>query len=56
MVGVKLSSTAAIALSLLTPVLAASVDPIIIKGNHFFYKTNGTQLSVILCPLPLSPY
>jgi hypothetical protein len=22
----------------------AQVDPIVIKGNKFFYKTNGTQL------------
>ena len=25
-------------------VLAADVDPIVIKGSKFFYKTNGTQL------------
>ena len=24
--------------------VAADVDPIIIKGSKFFYKTNGTQL------------
>lgn len=25
-------------------VVAQSVDPIVIKGSKFFYKTNGTQL------------
>lgn len=25
---------------------AADVDPIVIKGSKFFYKTNGTQLYV----------
>ena len=25
-------------------VAAADVDPIVIKGSKFFYKTNGTQL------------
>jgi hypothetical protein len=24
--------------------LAASVDPIVIKGSKFFYQNNGTQL------------
>jgi hypothetical protein len=26
--------------------VVADVDPIVIKGNKFFYKTNGTQLYV----------
>jgi 1,3-beta-glucanosyltransferase GAS1 len=25
-------------------VVAQQVDPIVIKGSKFFYKTNGTQL------------
>jgi hypothetical protein len=23
---------------------ASTVDPLVIKGKHFFYKTNGTEL------------
>ena len=29
-----------------TAFAAATVDPIVIKGSKFFYKTNGTQLFV----------
>jgi hypothetical protein len=36
---------AAAATALFTTALA-DVDPIIIKGTKFFYKTNGTQLYV----------
>ena len=25
---------------------ASTIDPIVIKGKHFFYKTNGTELYV----------
>ena len=32
------------AASLLVGTQAADVDPIVIKGSKFFYKTNGTQL------------
>ena len=28
----------------------ATVDPIVIKGQKFFYKTNGTQLYVYTLP------
>ena len=24
-----------------------TVDPVVIKGQHFFYKTNGTELYVV---------
>jgi len=43
-------SSAFVAASLVTSSLAAlnnPVDPIVIKGSKFFYKTNGTQLLVI---------
>lgn len=35
---------AALVGSLFGTVTAQSVDPIVIKGTKFFYKTNGTQL------------
>lgn len=40
------ATAAAVALGslLLGSVTAQDVDPIIIKGTKFFYKTNGTQL------------
>jgi len=41
--GYGLASTAA-AVSLLASTVAAQVDPIVISGSKFFYKTNGTQL------------
>jgi 1,3-beta-glucanosyltransferase GAS1 len=34
---------AAVAVSLFTSAVVADVDPIVIKGSKFFYKTNGTQ-------------
>ena len=34
---------AAAATALLASTASAAVDPIIIKGSKFFYKTNGTQ-------------
>lgn len=30
--------------SLFVSTVVADVDPIVIKGSKFFYKTNGTQL------------
>lgn len=30
--------------SLFMSTVVADVDPIVIKGQKFFYKTNGTQL------------
>ena len=30
--------------SLFVGSVVAAVDPIVIKGSKFFYKTNGTQL------------
>lgn len=32
------------AISLFARQALADVDPIVIKGSKFFYKTNGTQL------------
>lgn len=34
----------AAAVSLFAGSVLADVDPIVIKGSKFFYKTNGTQL------------
>ena len=34
----------ATALAMASTVLAADVDPIVIKGSKFFYQNNGTQL------------
>jgi opacity protein-like surface antigen len=42
-------AAAAVAASLINYAAAADLDPIVIKGNKFFYKTNGTQLYVDLC-------
>lgn len=36
-------SIAAAASALFATTFAATVDPIVIKGSKFFYKTNGTQ-------------
>jgi hypothetical protein len=33
-------------LVVLLPFAQADVDPIVIKGSHFFYKTNGTAFFV----------
>jgi len=32
----------------LLPFANAELDPILIKGSHFFYKTNGTAFFVSL--------
>jgi 1,3-beta-glucanosyltransferase GAS1 len=37
-------ATALAATSLFASSVLAAVDPIVIKGSKFFYKTNGTQL------------
>lgn len=37
-------TAAAVAASFVSSAVAQSVDPIVIKGSKFFYKTNGTQL------------
>ena len=38
-------ASAAAAVSLLASTVSAqTVDPIVISGSKFFYKTNGTQL------------
>lgn len=43
--GVATAAVSAIAgLSLFVSTVVADVDPIVIKGSKFFYKTNGTQL------------
>lgn len=39
----KSISLAVAALSTISAVTAAAVDPIVIKGSKFFYKTNGTE-------------
>ncbi|PWW72125.1 Glycoside Hydrolase Family 72 [Tuber magnatum] len=39
----SLASAALIASSLLSTVSAADLDPIVIKGSKFFFKSNGTQ-------------
>lgn len=38
------AASAIAALSLFMSTVLADVDPIVIKGSKFFYKTNGTQL------------
>ena len=42
----KLSSIVAGASLFVSSVIAADLDPIIIKGSKFFYKSNDTQLCV----------
>lgn len=37
-------ATAVAAASIFAKNVVADVDPIVIKGSKFFYKTNGTQL------------
>lgn len=37
-------ATALAATSIFSQSVLASVDPIVISGSKFFYKTNGTQL------------
>jgi hypothetical protein len=39
-------STLATAGALLASTVLADVDPIVIKGSKFFYKTNGTQFFI----------
>lgn len=39
-------SLVAAAAALFTTALAVDVDPIVIKGSKFFYKTNGTQFFI----------
>lgn len=46
MVAVKLASVAVAAISLLASTVEADVDPIVIKGSKFFYKTNGTEFFI----------
>ena len=46
MVAVKLASAAVAAVSFLASTVAADVDPIVIKGSKFFYKTNGTEFFI----------
>ena len=46
MVAVKLASAAIAAVSFLASTVAADVDPIVIKGSKFFYKTNGTEFFI----------
>ena len=46
MVAVKLASAAVAAISFLASTVAADVDPIVIKGSKFFYKTNGTEFFI----------
>lgn len=40
----KLWTVASAMACLFTSVISQNVDPIVIKGSKFFYKTNGTQL------------
>ncbi|CAK4032174.1 carbohydrate-binding module family 43 [Lecanosticta acicola] len=42
----KLPSVAVILASLVTTAVSQNVDPIVIKGSKFFYKTNGTQFYI----------
>ncbi|MCJ1471530.1 1,3-beta-glucanosyltransferase gas1 [Lambiella insularis] len=47
MVGFRLTSAAIAAAAFVASVLAdTSVDPIVIKGSKFFYKTNGTEFFI----------
>ncbi|OBT90865.1 hypothetical protein VE02_00453 [Pseudogymnoascus sp. 03VT05] len=40
------AATAFAGAALLVSSVKASVDPIVIKGSHFFYKTNGTEFFI----------
>lgn len=42
----RLASTLAAAATLVAACTAADVDPIVIKGSKFFYKTNGTEFFI----------
>ncbi|EMC99955.1 carbohydrate-binding module family 43 protein [Baudoinia panamericana UAMH 10762] len=42
----SVATAAIVATSLLVSRAAAAVDPIVIKGSKFFYKTNGTQFFI----------
>ncbi|KAL8784452.1 MAG: hypothetical protein Q9213_003975 [Squamulea squamosa] len=42
----KIGSTLAAAATLVVACAAADVDPIVIKGSKFFYKTNGTEFFI----------
>ncbi|KAL1963360.1 hypothetical protein VTN77DRAFT_8481 [Rasamsonia byssochlamydoides] len=46
MKAVQWAASAIAALSLLAGSYATDVDPIVIKGSHFFYKTNGTEFFI----------
>ena len=46
MKGLRLVSAAAAAVSLLSTTVLADVDPLVIKGSKFFYKTNGTEFFI----------
>ena len=38
-----------ICLTSLVGYIVAEIDPIIVKGTHLFYKTNGTAFFVCTC-------
>ena len=40
----SVTAAAIAATSFFVSTVVADVDPIVIKGSKFFYKTNGTQL------------
>lgn len=42
-----IASAALTATSLFASSVSAALDPIVIKGQHFFYQTNGSQLQVL---------
>lgn len=42
----KFAITSALCLTAFAGAVLADVDPIVIKGNKFFYKTNGTQFII----------
>jgi len=39
-------STGLVAASLFAGAVLAQLDPIVIKGQHMFYKTNGSQFFI----------